>query len=54
MLQYKQKSLIPDIVADKKLNAAANKAVDADKRRYIAIDKKLNTIADKGIDADNG
>ena len=51
MLWYKQKSLIPDIVADNKLNVVADKAVDVDKKWNFAADKKLNVAADKAIDA---
>ena len=54
MLRYKRESLIPDIAADKELNAAADKAVDADKRRDTAADKELNAAADEAVDADKG
>ena len=43
MLQYKQKSLILDITANKKLNVTADEAVNAD--------KKLNSEANKAVDA---
>ena len=39
-------------LADRKLNAAADEAVDTNKRRDIAADKELNTAADKAVDAD--
>ena len=46
MVQYKQKSLIPDTIADK--------AVNANKRWNTIADKKLNTATDKTINADKG
>ena len=49
MLQYKQKSFIPDIIANKKLNAIVDKAINAHKRRDIAADNKLTVRADKAI-----
>ena len=52
MLRYKRESLIPDNAADKKLNATADKAVDAGKYWDIVADTKLNTLADKALDAD--
>ena len=51
MLQYKQKSLILDITANKKLNVIADEAVNADKRRDTVADKKLNSEANKAVDA---
>ena len=52
MLRCKRESLIPDIAADKKLNAAADEAVDTDKGRDTAADKELNTAVDEAVDAD--
>ena len=52
MLQCKQKSLISDIVADKKLNAVADKAVNVDKKRNTKADKELNATVDKTFNAD--
>ena len=43
-----------DTAADKKLNAAADEAVDADKGRDTAADKELNAAADEAVDADKG
>ena len=45
ILQYKQKSLILDTSANKKLNFIADKAVDANKKQDTATDKALD--ADK-------
>ena len=42
MVWCKWESLIPNIIADK--------AIDADKRWDIAANKKLNTVADKTVD----
>ena len=52
MVQYKRENLIPDIIADKKLNIVVDKAINTNKRQNTIADKKLNTIADKAIDAD--
>ena len=52
MLQCKQESLISDIATDKKLNAAVDKTVNANKRWKIAADKKLNVADDKTVNAD--
>ena len=52
MLRCKRESLIPDTAADKKLNAAADEAVDADKGRDTAADKKFNAAADEAVDVD--
>ena len=52
MLQYNQKSLILDTIADKKLNAVVDKAVDTNKERGIIADTKLNAVTDKAVDAD--
>ena len=52
MLWYKWESLIPDTTANKKLNAAANKVVNVDKKRDTAANKELNAAADKAINAD--
>ena len=54
MVQCKRESLIPDTSADKELNGAADKAVDADKKRDTAVDKELNVAADETVDADKG
>ena len=43
--------MIPNIAADKKLNSAADKAVNNDKRLDSAADKKLNIVTNKAIDA---
>ena len=47
ILWYKQKSLILDITAEKKLNTVVYKALDADKKWDTAADKKLIAIIDK-------
>ena len=52
ILRCKRKSLIPGIASDKKLNAKADKAVDADKRWDTPVDKKLNAAANKAVDID--
>ena len=44
MIQYKQKSLIPNIATDK--------AINTDKKWIIIADKKLNTGVDKAINTD--
>ena len=52
MLRCKQKCLISDNAADKKLNAAAFEAINTDKEWNTAADQKLNTVADKTKNAD--
>ena len=52
MLQCKQKSLIIDTTANKKLSTVVDKDVNNNKRGDTATDKKLNAAADKAIDAD--
>ena len=52
MLRCKRESLIPDTAADKVLNAAANKTIDANKRQETTANKKLNAEADKTVNAD--
>ena len=49
MIWYKQKSLISDNIADKKSNAAVDKAVSADKEWDNTVNKKLNATADRAI-----
>ena len=44
--------MIPNTAADKELNAAVNKAIDADKRQVTIADKELNVAADKAVDSD--
>ena len=51
MLRYKRESRIPDITTDKKLNAIADVAIDADKRQDTMIDKKLYATVDETVDA---
>ena len=52
ILQCKQKSLIPDTTADKKLNTVVDKTVNTDKKQDIVANKKLNSAANKDINAD--
>ena len=47
MVRYKQKSMIPDIATDKKLNIAVGRIVNVDKKRDFIVNKKLNAIANK-------
>ena len=51
MLRCKEKSLIPDTSANKKLNTAVDEAVDANKEPDIIADKELNAAAKEAIDA---
>ena len=48
----KRESLILDIIADKKLNAIAEKIVDVDKKQDIAADKKLDAVVEEAVDVD--
>ena len=52
MVGFKQKSLILDIVTNKKLNAAADKSISIYKEKDNAVDKKLNIRVDKAINTD--
>ena len=45
MVWYKWENQIPDTAIDKKLNAAANKDVNANKRQVTIASKKLNIAA---------
>ena len=58
MVRCKRESLIPNaaadeaVDADKRRNAAADEAVDADKRQNAAASKQSNAAADEALDAD--
>ena len=54
MLRCKQKSLILDTAADKKLNTAADKDMNRYKEQNIKADRKFNAVANEVVYTNNG
>ena len=51
-MKYKEKNLIPNTTANKKLNTVVDITVNIDKKQNITANQKFNSIADQNINAD--
>ena len=49
MVQCKRKSLISNVVADKKFNVITDKVIDTDKRQNTVANNQPNAIANKAV-----